>query len=280
MSENGRSRGFGFVCFSAPDEATKAVTEMNGSIVGTKPLYVALAQRRDERRMHLTNQHMQRIATSRVPPQMQLPFANNMSNMLSYMTPAMGASQPRNFFPQAAMQSYRATPRWTGPNVAGIRPQASTQMMSSMQMQQSAMAASQQRMAPMSSLQPRGPMSMGVRPTSAPMMSSGVVRAQASGPQAAAAYTRTARNLPPTVSTAMPGFVSNVDGHAFDLVIAESRRIFELDRRRWSRASDARCTRQCYASRTEANARRTLVSVDSTDATGSGWQNHWHASGN
>jgi RNA recognition motif-containing protein len=71
MSENGRSKGFGFVCFSAPDEATKAITEMNGSIVGSKPLYVALAQRREERRMHLTNQHMQRIATSRVPPQEQ-----------------------------------------------------------------------------------------------------------------------------------------------------------------------------------------------------------------
>ncbi len=71
MSENGRSKGFGFVCFSAPDEATKAVTEMNGTTVGSKPLYVALAQRREERRMHLTNQHMQRIATSRVPPQEQ-----------------------------------------------------------------------------------------------------------------------------------------------------------------------------------------------------------------
>lgn len=50
---NGRSRQFGFVCFSNSDEATKAVTEMNGKMLDNKPLYVALAQPREVRRAAL-----------------------------------------------------------------------------------------------------------------------------------------------------------------------------------------------------------------------------------
>uniref|UniRef100_A0A672M2P3 Polyadenylate-binding protein n=1 Tax=Sinocyclocheilus grahami TaxID=75366 RepID=A0A672M2P3_SINGR len=109
MLEDGRSKGFGFVCFSSPEEATKAVTEMNGRIVGSKPLYVALAQRKEERKAHLTNQYMQRIAGMRAMP------ANAIINQFQpaggYFMPAVPQNRTTYYAPNQLTQM-RPNPRW------------------------------------------------------------------------------------------------------------------------------------------------------------------------
>ncbi|KAB2635334.1 polyadenylate-binding protein 3 [Pyrus ussuriensis x Pyrus communis] len=53
LDQQGVSKGSGFVAFSTPEEANKALAEMNGKMIGRKPLYVAVAQRKEERKARL-----------------------------------------------------------------------------------------------------------------------------------------------------------------------------------------------------------------------------------
>ncbi|XP_075757383.1 polyadenylate-binding protein 1-like isoform X2 [Pelodiscus sinensis] len=111
MTEGGHSKGFGFVCFSSPEEATKAVTEMNGRIVSTKPLYVALAQRKEERKAILTNQYMQRLATMRALPG---PLLGSFQPPTGYFLPAIPQPQTRaTFYSPSPVAPVRPAPRWS-----------------------------------------------------------------------------------------------------------------------------------------------------------------------
>ncbi|XP_062213774.1 uncharacterized protein LOC133914768 [Phragmites australis] len=59
--DKGISRGFGFVCYSTPEEAKSAVSSMRGVMFYGKPLYVALFQRKEDRRAIL-QQHFAQLA--------------------------------------------------------------------------------------------------------------------------------------------------------------------------------------------------------------------------
>ncbi|XP_074369961.1 polyadenylate-binding protein 8-like isoform X2 [Apium graveolens] len=66
---SGISRGSGFVAFSTPEEAARALAEMNGKMTVSKPLYVAIAEKKEERRARLQAQFSQARPVA-VPPSM------------------------------------------------------------------------------------------------------------------------------------------------------------------------------------------------------------------
>lgn len=112
--DKGQSRGFGFVCFTQPEEATKAVTELNGRMFGSKPIYVALAQRKEARRAQLEQQR--NLGQIRIPgPGLPGPAAAMYGQPSPYLfQPAPGMS-PQMAHGPGGMVGGRGNPGFINP---------------------------------------------------------------------------------------------------------------------------------------------------------------------
>ncbi|EPS61542.1 hypothetical protein M569_13255, partial [Genlisea aurea] len=95
----GISRGSGFVAFVSPEEASRALSEMNGKMIVSKPLYVALAQRKEERKAKLQAQFSQIRPISIAPPRIPVfPTAPGLGQQIFYGQPPQAIIPPQPGF--------------------------------------------------------------------------------------------------------------------------------------------------------------------------------------
>jgi polyadenylate-binding protein len=106
--EKGSCKGFGYVCFSNQEEATRAVTEMNGKMLGSKPLFVALHQPRPVRQAQLAQQRVPMMRGAgfhgQIPFQPGMPFLYPGAAARPGMMLVPG-NVPSRFYPQRPIMS-------------------------------------------------------------------------------------------------------------------------------------------------------------------------------
>jgi polyadenylate-binding protein len=100
--QSGVSKGFGFVCFGKPEEAQAAITDKNNKVIKGKPIYVALAQRKEVRKAQIHAQRSNRgpmgaQGMGQMPPYNNNPYMYQQRGMM-YPQPMMPRGAPRNMY--------------------------------------------------------------------------------------------------------------------------------------------------------------------------------------
>eukprot|EP00667_Euglena_gracilis_P005410 EG_transcript_5441 len=191
------SKGFGFVCFEDSEAANKAISEMNGYMLGEKPLYVNVAQRKEVRQATLEVQYASRMSrlAGQVPAQQQAGMGY----------PPMYGPPPGAFYPPAGPSMYMyagqpgrpgmipgAAPKWGAQPMQGIPGMMAQQMLPG----QPPMMGRPQQGIPPGKGRPTPGKGLPVPGRGPPLgLGKGVVKGQPlPGPQPSLAFTRQARN--------------------------------------------------------------------------------------